>query len=344
MFGFKEAVPVKKAIVYSLVLLAVLSLTLTIVPHTSAQTQNVKILTHSWYIDSIGLLVVVGEIQNKGPNTIKQVILGGTAQGSDGTSVDAMGTPAWVAYLAPNQKAPFYMEFYDQNNQNGGMWPASDVSNINLQVLQAEPTQNYSYPDVKVQASTGTVRADGAYWVTGTVKNTGTQTAQSVLIVGTYYNSAGTVVATGYSNASLIPSLAPSSTAEFQLGAFDLDQTKVPSEQKVAKYELLVQVQGPILVSTVPIVTPNPSDTQTTPTPTSTETSGSGPTGFPQNSPDSNTTEPLSTTAIIGIVIAVVIAVAAVTLLMMRKRKSQSQETDVPQRNQPKKTPKRERR
>ena len=334
----------KKAIVYSLILLTVLTLSFTMVPHTTAQTQNVKILTHSWYIDSLGLLVVVGEVQNTGPNTIQTVILGGAASGSDGTQVEANPTPAYVQYLAPNQKAPFYIEFYDQNGNNNGIWPSQDVSNINLAVINADPTANYTYPDVKVQSSQGAASQDGVYWVTGSVKNTGSQTAQNVMIIGTFYNQENTVVAVGYSQTLTPASLTPQNTATFKLGAFDLNQTIIPAAQKIAKYDLLVQVEGPILVGNAPIVTPYQGDTQTTPTPTSTDTGGGGPTGFPPNSRDSNTTEPLSTTVIIGIVIAVAIAIVAVAIMMMRKRKSQTQESTEPQRNQPKKTPKRERR
>ena len=333
----------KKTIIYSLILLTVLSLSLTMVPHTSAQTQNVKILTHSWYIDSLGLLVVVGEVQNTGPNTIQTVILGGAASGSDGTTVEANPTPAYVQYLAPNQKAPFYIEFYDQNGNNNGIWPSQDVSNIDLAVINADPTANYTYPDVKVQNSQGAASQDGVYWVTGSVKNTGSQTAQNVMIIGTFYNQENTVVATGYSQTLTPASLTPQNTATFKLGAFDLNQTIIPAAQKIAKYDLLVQVEGPILVGNAPIVTPYQGDTQATPMPSATATGG-GPTGFPPNSQDSNTTEPLPTTVIIGIVIAVTIAIVAVAIVMMRKRKSQTQESTEPQRNQPKKTPKRERR
>jgi hypothetical protein len=325
---------VKKTIaIYSLILVAVLALSFTAIPHVSAQTQNVQILSHSYYIDSLGYLVVVGEVQNTGPNYIQQVILGGTASSSDGTSVDATGQSAYATYLGPNEKAPFYIEFFDQNSENGGIWLGTDVSDISLQVIQAEPTQNYTYRDITVKDDSGRVRQDGAYWVTGNIKNTGTQTATDLIIIGTYYNSAGTVVATGYSNSSRTASLAPQATLPFELGAWDLNQSRVSAEQKIASYKLRVETSAPLLLSANPIITPNPNQTPASPG------ASTGPTGFLPNSQTDNTTA-----IIVGVVVAVVIALVVV-FLMLRRRKTPTQETaDEPKRVQPKKVPKRERR
>jgi len=227
------------------------------------------------------------------------------------------------------------MEFYDQNANNYGMWPASDVTNIDLQVLQANPTANYSYPDLTIQSSTATVRADGTYWVTGTMKNTGSQTARYITVVGTYYNSQGTVVATGFSNATLTASLAPSATAEFALGAFDLNQTTIPTAQKIATYSLLIQPVGPILVGNAPVVTPYH-------TTTSTSQASSGATGFPPSSQQpTNTTD--NTTITYAIASVIILAVIAAAIVMMKKRKSPAQKSNEPQRTQPKSKSKRER-
>jgi len=41
------------------------------------------------------------------------------------------------------------------------------------------------------------VTAEGEYWVSGSVQNTGTQTATKLRLIGTFYNASGTVVAAG---------------------------------------------------------------------------------------------------------------------------------------------------
>ncbi len=338
----------KKSVVYSMLLIAVIALSFTaLMPHVSAQIQNVKILTHSWYIDSLGLLVCVGEVQNTGPNYISQVILGGNAKGSDGTSVDAVGTPAFVRYLAPNQKAPFYMEFYDQNTGSGGVWPSSDVSDISLEVIDATPTQNYSYPDIAVQSSNGAVDSTGAYMVNGVLKNTGSQTATGIVVVGTFYNSAGTVVATGMSDTENPVTLSPQGTANFKLGAWDLNQTIIPAAQRVSSYNLLIWLISPILQTDKPIITPDPSIPQVTATPTdqTSDPSSQGqpePTGFMPGDQTSNSGD-LTTAIIVGVVVAVVIVLFAFVLLR-RRRKSQSGQETEQERRQPKKQSKRDRR
>src|ERR1035437_8173838 len=101
----------KKPVVYFLVLIAICSLTLTLVPIAHSQTEptNVKVVSYSGYSDSLGLLVVVGEVQNVGLSTVSSVILTGTASSSDGGQVDS-NSQVYVTDLIPNQKAPFYWE------------------------------------------------------------------------------------------------------------------------------------------------------------------------------------------------------------------------------------------
>ena len=217
----------KKTFVSLMVLFAVCSLSLTMIPLAHSQTAptNVKIVSYSWYIDSLGLLVVVGEVQNVGSSTVSSVILTGTASSSDGGKVQS-NTQVYVTDLIPNQKAPFYWEFYDQSNQNGGSWLHPDVSNIDISVYKADTTTDYLYPDVTVtssQNSIGTNRGTGptdqtadygAYWVTGQIQNKGSQTATNVRLIGTFYNSSGAVVAVGgYINEVVSASLAPSVSA-----------------------------------------------------------------------------------------------------------------------------------
>ncbi len=50
-----------------------------------SQTQNIKIVSYTYYIDNLGYLDVVGEVQNVGSNTVTSVILTGTVYSSDGT-------------------------------------------------------------------------------------------------------------------------------------------------------------------------------------------------------------------------------------------------------------------
>ncbi len=60
----------RKSIIYFFVALTLVSLGLTLVPTVFSQTENIKIVSYSYYIDNLGYLDVVGEVQNVGPNTV----------------------------------------------------------------------------------------------------------------------------------------------------------------------------------------------------------------------------------------------------------------------------------
>ncbi len=294
---------VRKAIVHFIVLLTVLSLSITLVPSAFSQPENIKILSYNWYIDSLGGLVVVGEVQNVGPNTIARAIIGGTVYASDGTPADSI-SQAWAINLAPQQKAPFYMDFYSAN----------DVADLELTVLQADATANYQYPDVKIVSHSSTVGSSstdkGAYWVSGTLQNTGSQTAKKVRVIGTFYNDAGDTVAVGgYISEVVVESLAPSATASFKFGARDRNQSDVTPSQRISKYSLLVQVEEPVFQGIAPVPTPyeGSSSPGSTEAPSETQT------------PISNSDSAFPTELIYAVVaVAVVLGVAAI--LVIRKR------------------------
>jgi hypothetical protein len=286
----------RKSIIYLFVALTLVSLGLALVPSAFSQPENIKIVSYSYYVDSLGFLDVVGEIQNIGSNTVASVILTGTVYSSDGTDQADSYAKAWVANLAPQQKAPFYMEFYSPSSSTS--WLSVSVSKVDLTVSQANATTNYQYPDLKITSSSASIGSGtddkGVYWVTGNVQNTGSQTAQSITVVGTFYNATGTVVAVGYSDTLTPTDIASSGIASFKLGAFDLNQTIVPSNQKISSYSLLIQVLAPILQGTAPLITPSPS---------------------PANS---------SNPALIyAIIVVIVILGIAGTILVLRKRKPQ---------------------
>jgi hypothetical protein len=118
----------KKNVTIFIVILIICSLSLTIVSGALSQDQkgNVKILNYSYYyLDSVGLIVVVGELQNQGTNTLTSVIITGSIISRDGIYQSSSNTiigipPAEVTYLNSQQKAPFYMDFYPPQNSPGG--------------------------------------------------------------------------------------------------------------------------------------------------------------------------------------------------------------------------------
>ena len=319
----------KKSVVYFVVLLVVYSLSFTLLPTGISQTENVKILSWSWYIDLQGYLVAVGEIQNVGQNTLASVFVHGTAYTSDGAPTET-GDQAWVINMVPNQRAPFYLVFFSSKSQDG-TWPGGDVAKMDIKISQADATANYQYADLKVTSQTQSIGSGaddkGVFWVRGTIQNIGSQTARNVSVVATFYNASGTAIGAGHTyTETVVPNvLSPSASASFEVAAFDLDQTLVPSNLKIEKYSLLVQVIGPILQGTAPVIAP-------TPTPGPVTTGAPRDTTSPTNSQsstqpiDSGTSGAATASWIIPAIIVIVIAVAIGAVLAIKSRKPKPQQ------------------
>ena len=340
----------QKSILYFFVALTVLSVALSLVPNVRSAPADIKIVSYSWYIDLVGMVEAVGEVQNTGTNIIDKVHLGGTVTTNSGTQVDS-STLVYVNNLLPGQKAPFNMQFYIQGISVQTMQQPIilGVTNVNLIVLKADTTTGHQYPDLKITTQThsiGTTTDDkGVYWVSGTLQNTGSQTAQNVRILGTFYNSSGNVVAVGgYTIDPLTASLSPSATINFKFGAYDVNQSEVSevlSEYKISSYSLLIQTEGPILQGTAPTVTPYPTTNPTSPSdttsptstaPSDTQTPDSG------NPINSNSTGSSPPGWVYAVVVVVVLAAIVGGVVALRKRKSgEEPETDE---EQPKKVTK----
>ena len=322
---------VKKTLAYLLIIISLVSMCVVSLPKVSSQTQNVKILSYTYYSDMAGFIDAVGEVQNQGPNYVTPVVVAGSVVDSSGnelaSNVAQIGTDiAAVNYLAPGEKAPFYLEFAPPQDATNG-WTSEDVAGVNVFIYLANATQSYSYPDVKVTTQSNSIGTNpngqyadfGAYWVTGTLKNTGSQAAQNVTVFGTFYNSTGSVVAVGSTNTTFLPNLDPSQSASFKLGAFDVNQTNLPVQYKIATYNLLIEPESPVLQTSTPIITPGPT-VETSATPTASNSPGSStnpvtsPSGSQGTSPTTNSkaSGPVSSTVIAAIVVAVVIVLVAV--------------------------------
>jgi hypothetical protein len=326
-----------------------MSVGLALVPQVSSQPENVKVVSYSWYVDSYGDFIAVGEVQNVGPNTIKSVVLTGVVYTMDGEAQASYYTIAFVNYLIPQQKAPFYIDFSPQSSNTGDLsWLSLGVKRVDFTVNLANTTSSYQYPDLALASSSGGVDGEGVYWVSGTVKNSGTQTATNIRVVGTFYNSSGTVVAVGYTDLLTPASLTPSNAASFKVGAFDVNQTEAPSIKKISSYRLLIQTEGPILSGTSPTPppsspspspSPSPSSTPSSSPPSTTPPSGSSPS--PTESSGSENPNVLPPEATYAIVVVVVILALAGTLLMLRKRKPQAKSQTIKNRkSQTRKKPK----
>ena len=284
-----------------------------LVRQASGQSENLKVLSYSWYIDSIGGFDVVGEVQNLGSTVLNPVVLSGTVFTPDGVA-QAQSNPSvvYVNYMLPQQKAPFLMEF-----RSGDLsWLSQGVDHVEFGVVRANATSSYQYPNLTVTSGKLSTDSEGVSWVSGTVQNTGGKTATNVRVIATFYNASKTVIAAGYTDPLTPTSLNPSGYASFKVGAFDLNKTlEITPNREIASYTLLVQTAGPLLSGTPPPV--SSSDSSSTP--------AESPTDSSSNSGSSSPETPYM--RYVAIVVIVVILIGG-ALLVFKRRKSSKATTE----------------
>jgi hypothetical protein len=315
----------KKLLVSLVIALVLFSSALVSAPKVVAQdaSSDIKVLNYSYHIDFSGgspLLVVVGEVKNEGTTAYQTEPIGGIVYAADGSVQGQSQGYVNTIYLVPGQKMPFEITFSSPKTSDDGTWLTASIDHFDF-TTQATSTNTYPSPELKIISQTNTIdktsEARGTYWINGQVQNTGSQTAEKIFVIATFYNSSGITVAFGYS-ASF--NLTASDTTSFKLGAFDLNMSTTTPQQQIASYSLVAIPKAPLLTGP-PFPDPTAygivadsatSHSDTTPTP--------GP-----SSSDGTSTHPKSfdyTWVIYGAIIIVIIAAVAITILRIPKHSS----------------------
>jgi hypothetical protein len=276
-------------------------------PGVKAETSDVKVLSYSWYVAPIntvlaaytGDLVAVGEVQNVGSNVLGSVFVVGTAYNSTGRILASEEAQAYVYDLLPGQKAPFYIDFIPQNSVTQDQSWVPSVSNVTVSVVYASETNAAQYSGL-TSAGVKASDVDGAYTVTGTVQNNGSETVGYVWVDTTFYNSSGSVVGFNYTN-YLVDSFAPGQSVPFTVTPTD-NSEELSSE--ITSYSLLIQSE--------------PLTTSASPTPSASTYSSLEPTATPTSSLSGKYSGSLDLIYAV-IVIVVIVVVAAMALVFLRK-------------------------
>jgi hypothetical protein len=298
----------KKSALFVLVTISTIALCLALIPNVSSQPENVSVLSYSYYVYPYdnNYLIVVGEAQNTGSNVIDYIRVTGILYADDGTAYMISYSNTLLTQILPQQKTPFYIRFSQQDVINGP-WGSQGIKNFKITVTHASPTATQQYQDLTITTHSESSDSN-SYYVTGTVKNTGSQPTNRTWVVATFYNSTGSVVAVGYS-AYLDPDSIPAGgTASFTIYPVDYEAVSA----SIASYSLAIQTE---LTAPSATSTPTPSPTSSasaTPTP-----SQSSPSPTPTGSGNGTT---IPDTYIYAAVIAVAIVVIVAVALVLRKR------------------------
>ena len=302
-----------------LVILIVSSLSLLSMPRVKADSSEAQILSYSWYVapatttlaQYVGDLIVVGEVQNVGTNTITNVVVDADASNATGDYVGSAEFTVYANSLSPGQKAPFYLDFtpdetttdlsnFDQN------W-ASYVTNVTARVVNVIDSNQTQYSGLAVQSgSVSVLNNTDPYTVTGTVQNTGNQATGPVWVVTTFYNASGTVVAFNYTD-FISESLLPGNSAMFT--ATPVDDTAQLSSS-ITNYSFSIQAEQ------LPTATPTPPISTATIQPSNSPTGS----GQPSSSPSLGIFSSLLTDA--AIMAAVIVIIILVAFMLLRRRRN----------------------
>ena len=305
----------KKRAILVIVTVITISLGLSLIPTVLSQPEDVDILSYSWYMHPLGgdALIVVGEVQNTGPNVLDHIIVRGSFHTPDGEPyIVSYGQWQLTKNTLPQQKKPFYITFQPSDIVGSGEWTSADATNFTAVVVFANSTDVRQYQDLEVISHTASTDSEGYYRVTGVVQNTGNDATNRTWVVATFYNSTGSAIAIGFSNYLTPTSIAPGSTATFMIYPYYTPSDVVAG---ITSYSLTIQTE-PAESEAIPTPSPSPtaSPTPTSPgSPTPTPTGGGNGTSLPD--------------FYVYLAVAVVIIVVGVVALVLRKRTGKNAET-----------------
>jgi hypothetical protein len=167
--------------------------------------ENVYVVSSSAYTDTVSSLYVVGEVINSTPGNVWLVRVTCTLRNASGDVVRMEYTYTMIDVLAPGQKAPFKIRFYD--------YP--DYASYDLTVTYSSTSQP-ARTGVSVLSSS-TWSGYGLYTV-GEVKNNTTGNVEWVRVVVTYYDASGRVTNADYTYV-LLDVLGPDQKGPFKIYA-----------------------------------------------------------------------------------------------------------------------------
>lgn len=186
---------------------------------------EVEILSMNSFVDSVGYLHVVGEVQNNGKNNLAFVEVTATFYDENDKVVGTSFSYTSREILPPSEKSPF--EIIQLSN-------VDKIKKYKVQVSSYYPTTETPFQGLEILSHSSYVDSVGYLHVVGEVKNKASTTAHFVEVIATFYDTKGEVVATSFAYTNP-ENINPGSTAPFEIILLD-------NVGKVDKYKLDVEV------------------------------------------------------------------------------------------------------
>jgi hypothetical protein len=173
--------------------------------------EQVTIVNHQGFLDSTGYYVVFGEVKNNGDTAAKNVYVKITFTSSSGDDEDEVETQ--IHTILPGRKAPFMGSASEQG---------SLVKSYKVELMDLTMSSENLPKTLEIVSSKSEINMINNMMITGTLKNTGAETATYTRVYATIYDGpSGTGNVVGVTGGTAQPTnVAPGDTATFQIGFF----------------------------------------------------------------------------------------------------------------------------
>ncbi len=220
--------------------------------------EQITIVNHQGILESAGYFNVVGEVKNTGDTAAKNVYVKITFTSSEGDDEDEMET--LIHNILPGRKAPF---------MGTAAVAGSLVTSYKVELMDLTMSSEDVPKALEIVSATSEANIINNMMITGTVKNTGAQTATYTRVYATVYDGpsgTGNVVAVTSSTAQPT-NVDPGQTGTFQMGFFITPGKSYASMTIVAEsdqYEATSEYT--VAVGSTSTTTPSPTSLSPSPT------------------------------------------------------------------------------
>ena len=173
---------------------------------------------------------MVGEVENTGDVATEFTKVTGTFYGESDQVITTATGYATLDLLLPGRKSPFTIMLLQEEG-------AMDVVRYELAVEYWESEQTKE-STLEILSSAQSTDALDYLHVTGEIKNTGTTTADDLIVIATFYDSTGTVVGRNWEFT------APSDLPSGETGTFDVELIYPEQIAKIASYSLTAEAEN----------------------------------------------------------------------------------------------------
>ncbi len=211
---------------------------------------QVEVLTHSSYIDSLGWLNVVGEVQNVGDQPVEYVKISATFYDSSNTVVDTSFTFSDLDVILPNRKSPFDILLFDESQ-------ISKVDHYELSVSFSTTVSKQQ--SLRIISHSSYIDTLGWLNIVGEVENSASGGATYVKVIATCYDESGTVINSGFDITNdidggqkapfeiLIISNNPELVSSYELTAESSEFAEIPEVNSLIGFILIFTLLGLII-------------------------------------------------------------------------------------------------